>query len=145
MGQKSNLNRFHKEEQKKTEREKLLSQPGMEVFDHLQTFYKMHPNATAAVAMEVAKIREESEQFSESLQKKFESEQSLLTVEFMKKELDYIVSYLSPDDKAEFEKAIGVSVAPMVASPSQGYDFPSSHFPKEPKTGITKLIKSFLP
>lgn len=95
MGQKKNLNQFYKNQEK----EKALNQPGMEVFVKLQEFYKLHPTSTPQVAMEVVRIREECEKLSKELEEKFQNEHRLLMVEYMQKELDYVESYLSPDQK----------------------------------------------
>lgn len=100
MGIQRKINQANKEAQKK----EILSQPGMEVFADLQEFYRLHPTSTAAVRMEVQRIREESEAFSVALQQKFEAEHGRLIAEYLRKELDYVRSYLSPD---QLEKETG--------------------------------------
>lgn len=85
------------------QKEKLLAQPGMEVFEKLQKFYKLHPHGTPAVKQEVDRIRQESEAFSKALQEKFEAEHGRLVAEYLQKELDYLESYLSPDQKKQEE------------------------------------------
>ena len=69
MGSQRMLNRSLK----KREKEKIAERPDMKIFQKLQTFYKDHPHATHAVKNEVDLIRQEFDQATDDLQKKYKT------------------------------------------------------------------------
>lgn len=69
------------------------------VFKKLEAFYKHHPHATQAVKKEVEEIRKEFEAATDALQRDFEAAHRKLTAKYLQIELDYLESWLSPDDK----------------------------------------------
>lgn len=117
MGSKAKLNKFHKETMKKEAKEKLLSKPGVDVFEKLNNFYKLHPKSTPAVAEEVRKIRAESEAFSKALMDKFESENARLITEYMQRELDYLESYISDEQKEKDKEFLEAEIEEQEAGP----------------------------
>lgn len=118
MGQRKKLNQFYKEEEKK----KILNPIGMDTYHKLQNFYKLHPYSTPDVKEEVDKIRDECEAFSKALQEQFEEKHAYLLAEYLKKELDYVESYLSPSDKEKDEDKL---LATSTLDPNERYEGPS--------------------
>lgn len=75
----------------------------MLVFHKLEKFYKENPRASHAVKAEVEKIRAEFATMTDDLQKRFDADHQKLTIEYMERELEYLESWLSPDEKVEKE------------------------------------------
>lgn len=88
MGTQKYINRANKNLARSQEPE------SKKLFRELEAFYQDHPKSTPAVAREVEKIRGECDVVMNKMQEEFELQHEETTCSFLRRELNYVKSFL---------------------------------------------------